>query len=76
MEGVGTGAGGIGARLPADGCSLARLIQRRRRPGPIGTPTSSRIEALSLPQLEELALALRDFRGAQDLQTWLEPLDP
>jgi hypothetical protein len=39
-------------------------------------PTSVWIEALSLPQLEELALALLDFRGAQDLQTWLEPLEP
>ncbi len=52
----------------------ARLLERRC--GSIDAPTSARIEALSLPQLEELALALLDFRGAQDLQTWLEPMKP
>ena len=52
------------------------LRQLERRCGSLDTPTSSRIEALSLPQLEELALALLDFRGVVDLQTWLEPLDP
>jgi len=52
------------------------LRQLERRCGSIDAPTSARIEALSLPQLEELALALLDFRGAQDLQTWLEPLEP
>jgi predicted transposase YdaD len=52
------------------------LRQLERRCGSIDAPTSARIVALSLPQLEELALALLDFRGAQDLQTWLEPLEP
>jgi predicted transposase YdaD len=52
------------------------LRQLERRCGSIDAPTSARIEALSLPQLEELALALLDFRGAEDLQTWLEPLEP
>jgi predicted transposase YdaD len=52
----------------------SRLLERRC--GSIDAPTSARIEALSLPQLEELALALLDFRGAQDLQTWLEQLQP
>ena len=52
----------------------SRLLERRC--GSIDAPTSARIEALSLPQLEELALALLDFRGAQDLQTWLEPMKP
>ena len=52
------------------------LRQLERRCGSIDAPTSARIESLSLPQLEELALALLDFRGAQDLQTWLEPLEP
>jgi predicted transposase YdaD len=51
----------------------SRLLERRC--GSIDAPTSARIEALSLPQLEELALALLDFRGAQDLQTWLEQLE-
>ena len=52
------------------------LRQLERRCGSIDAPTSARIEALSLPQLEELALALLDFRDAQDLQTWLEQLQP
>jgi predicted transposase YdaD len=52
------------------------LRQLERRCGSIDAPTFARIEALSLPQLEELALALLDFRGAEDLQTWLEPLEP
>ena len=52
----------------------SRLLERRC--GSIDVPTSARIEALSLPQLEELALALLDFRGVGDLQTWLEQLEP
>jgi predicted transposase YdaD len=52
------------------------LRQLERRCGSIDAPTSARIEALSLPQLEELALALLDFSSAQDLQTWLEQLQP
>ncbi len=56
--------------------SALALRQLERRCGSLEVPTSSRIEALSLPQLEELALALLDFRGAQDLQTWLEQLEP
>ena len=51
----------------------SRLLERRC--GSIDAPTSARIEALSLPRLEELALALLDFRGAEDLRTWLEPLE-
>jgi predicted transposase YdaD len=56
--------------------SALALRQLERRCGSLEVPTSSRIEALSLPQLEELALALLDFRGAEDLQTWLEQLEP
>ena len=52
----------------------SRLLERRC--GTIDASTGSRIEALSLPQLEELALALLDFRGVGDLQTWLEQLEP
>ncbi len=52
----------------------SRLLERRC--GSIDASTGSRIEVLSLPQLEELALALLDFRGAEDLQTWLEQLEP
>ena len=56
--------------------SALALRQLERRCGSLEVPTSSRIEALILPQLEELALALLEFRGAQDLQTWLEQLEP
>ena len=52
----------------------SRLLERRC--GSIDASTGSRIEALSLPQLEELALALLDFKSAEDLQTWLEQLEP
>ncbi len=57
-----------------EACTLA-LRQLERRCGPLAPPTSARIEALSLPQLEELALALLDFRSAEDLRTWLEQLE-
>ena len=56
--------------------SALPLRQLDRRCGTLDVPTSSRIEALSLPQLEELVLALHDFSSAEDLQTWLEPLEP
>ncbi len=56
--------------------SALALRQLEHRYGSLEVPTSSRIEALSLPQLEELALALLDFRGVGDLQTWLEQLEP
>ena len=56
--------------------STLALRQLERRCGSLDAPTSARIEALSLSQLEELALALLDFRSAQDLQAWLEPMEP
>ncbi len=56
--------------------STLALRQLERLCGSLDAPTSARIEALSLWQLEELALALLDFRSAQDLQTWLEPMKP
>jgi len=37
--------------------------------------TTTRIGTLSRAQLEELALALLDFQGAEDLQTWLARLE-
>lgn len=52
------------------------LRQLERRCGSLDAPISSRIEALSLSQLEELALALLDFRSVVELQTWLEQLEP
>ena len=57
-----------------EACTLAlRLLDRRC--GSLADATRARIEALSLPRLEELALALLDFRGDEDLQTWLELLE-
>jgi predicted transposase YdaD len=55
--------------------STLALRQLERRCGSLDAPTSARIEALSLWQLEELAMALLDFRSADDLQTWLEPME-
>jgi hypothetical protein len=57
-----------------EACALAlRLLKRRC--GSLDAATSARIEALSLPQLEELALALLDFQGAEDLRSWLQQLE-
>ena len=57
-----------------EACTLAlRLLERRC--GSLAASTRAWIEALSLLRLEELALALLDFRGAEDLQAWLESLD-
>ena len=57
-----------------EACTLAlRLLDRRC--GSLADSVRARIEALNLAQLEELALALLDFRGAEDLQAWLEPLE-
>jgi predicted transposase YdaD len=55
--------------------STLALRQLEHRCCSLDAPTSARIEALSLSQLEGLSLALLDFRGAMDLQTWLEQLE-
>ncbi len=46
-----------------------RLLQRRC--GAITPSQDARIRALPLPQLEALAEALLDFKGADDLEAWL-----
>ena len=46
-----------------------RLLQRRCRA--ITPSQEARIRALPLPQLEALAEALLDFKGADDLKAWL-----
>jgi predicted transposase YdaD len=61
-----------GRRREASALAL-RLLERRC--GALASSIRSRIEALSRSQLEELALALLDFQGAEDLQTWLEQLE-
>jgi predicted transposase YdaD len=58
-----------GRRREASALAL-RLLERRC--GSLSATTTARIEALNLARLEELALALLDFRGAEDLRAWLE----
>jgi predicted transposase YdaD len=58
-----------GRRREASALAL-RLLERRC--GSLSATTTARIEALNLAQLEELALALLDFHGAEDLRAWLE----
>ena len=47
-----------------------RLLEQRC--GTLAEATRARIEALSLPHLEDLTLALLDFQGADDLQAWFD----
>jgi predicted transposase YdaD len=47
------------------------LRQLRRRCGGLTPSQEARIRALLLPQLEALAEALLDFKGADDLEAWL-----
>ena len=57
-----------------EACTLAlRLLERRC--GSLSAATTSRIETLSRAQLENLTLALLDFRSGEDLQNWLEQLE-
>ncbi|WP_404790201.1 DUF4351 domain-containing protein [Altericista sp. CCNU0014] len=49
---------------------VLRLLSRRI--GNLSPNVVSKVEALSLPQLEMLGEALLDFMGAEDLMTWLE----
>jgi hypothetical protein len=51
--------------------SALALRQLERRCGTLSPAITARIEALDLPRLEELALALLDFAGPQDLDAWL-----
>lgn len=50
------------------------LRQLYRRCGPLNNPTTARIQALPLEQLEALADALLDFTGPEDLAAWLAAL--
>jgi predicted transposase YdaD len=47
------------------------LRQLRRRCGGLTPSQEARIRPLPLPQLEALAEALLDFKGADDLEAWL-----
>jgi hypothetical protein len=57
-----------GQRGEASALALKLL---KRRCGLLSPAITARIEALDLPRLEELALALLDFAGPQDLDEWL-----
>ena len=61
-----------GRRREASALAL-RLLERRC--GSLSAATTSRIETLSRAQLENLTLALLDFRSGEDLQNWLEQLE-
>ena len=50
---------------------LAEGRQLNRRCGPLSAATTSRIQSLPLEQLEDLAEALLDFQGPNDLTAWL-----
>ena len=54
-----------------EACDLAgRLLERRF--GPLTPALFARVEALSLPELEELSLALLEFQTLEDLSRWLD----
>ena len=55
----------------AEGESELVLRQLRRRCGTISASEEATIRALPLKRLEALADALLDFRGSEDLCTWL-----
>jgi hypothetical protein len=61
-----------GRRREASALAL-RLLERRC--GSLSAATTSRIVTLSRAQLENLTLALLDFRSGEDLQNWLEQLE-
>jgi predicted transposase YdaD len=61
-----------GRRREASALAL-RLLERRC--GSLSAATTSRIEALSCAQLENLILSLLDFRSGEDLHNWLEQLE-
>ncbi len=52
---------------------VLRLLNRRC--GELAPNVRSRIEALSLPQLEQLGEDLLDFSGMADLEIWLGRLN-
>jgi predicted transposase YdaD len=60
-------------RLEGEARGEAKLALRllNRRCGPLSEPTTDRIQALPLEQLEALTDALLDFSGPADLAAWL-----
>jgi hypothetical protein len=54
------------------GGSAVLLRQLRRRFGVLDAPRVECIQALSIPQLDDLAEALLDFKTLDDLDAWLQ----
>lgn len=55
--------------------SLTRRLLSRRI-GAISSETEVQLQQLSLSQLEDLAEALLDFSTANDLEDWLQQIQP
>ncbi|MFN7898676.1 MAG: DUF4351 domain-containing protein [Synechococcaceae cyanobacterium] len=55
-----------------EGRRVLALQLLERRCGRLRPATIERINALDRPRLEQLALALLDFQGAEDLERWLQ----
>ena len=53
---------------------ILRLLNRRF--GEVDPQWQERIQGLSIPQLEELSLALLDFEAVTDLASWLDEHQP
>jgi predicted transposase YdaD len=58
----------------AEGHLALVLRQLTRRCGALAPATETRIRQLTLGQLAQLAEALLDFTGTDDLDTWLQAL--
>jgi len=58
------------------GESALVLRQLRRRLGPLPETRRRTIQDLSLPEIEALGEALRDFRSPEDLTHWLQKNAP
>jgi predicted transposase YdaD len=52
------------------------MRQLNRRFGEVDPQLQERVQGLSIPQLEELSLALLDFEAVTDLVTWLDEHQP
>ncbi|MFN7873203.1 MAG: DUF4351 domain-containing protein [Cyanobacteriota bacterium] len=59
---------GLGQQAEAASMTMRQL---QRLCGPLSTAQQTQIQALPLAELEALAEALLDFRGAADLTAWL-----
>ena len=68
-EARGVARGEARGRVLGEAAVTLRLLNRRC--GPLSEATTARIQSLPLEQLEDLAEALLDFTGPDDLAAWL-----